>query len=64
VEQLRRDDRADEVEDGGQTDGEARRQRPRPDRCAYCIRRVVEAVGEVEEERDVCASGILCRDAL
>ena len=47
-----RDERADEVEDRRQEDCGPRCQRTRRDARRDRVRRVVEAVGEVEEERD------------
>ena len=44
--------RPEEVEDGGAGNGDARRQRPRPDGRRDGVRRIVEAVGEVEGEGD------------
>jgi hypothetical protein len=51
MQQLRCHDRADEVENGGEGDGHTGRHRPRPYRRPDSIRRIVEAVGKVEQER-------------
>jgi len=51
MKELRRHDRPDEVENGGEGDGDTRGHRPRPYRGPNSIRRIVEAVGEVEQER-------------
>jgi hypothetical protein len=51
MQQLSRHDRADEVENGGEGDGDTGGHRPRPYRRPDSIRRIVEAVGEVEQER-------------
>ena len=48
---LERDERAGEVQDGRDEDCRARRERPRRDAGRDGVRRVVEAVREVEEER-------------
>lgn len=44
------EERADEVEHGGQGDGGLRLDRAGGDRCRHGVGRIVEAVGEVEEE--------------
>ena len=49
---LDRDERAGEVQDRGARDGGARAERPRRDARRDRVRGVVEAVREVEEERD------------
>jgi hypothetical protein len=71
VEQLRRNDRADEVEDGGQTarrGGSARVPTAVPIAFAVSWKPLVKskksATATVRTSRSVCASGILRRDAL
>ena len=49
---VERDERAGEVEDRGDEDRGARRERARRDARRDRVRRVVEAVREVEEESD------------